>query len=192
MEGESWKVKLLTLRSSGTGLQRAFACFQPTPYLHVSHMKVTIDLTGFLAIWDAVLSTVAIVWDVYKWRTIGPNLQMRLMIGMESYNIPEYEGMTLIVAVVTNRGDRPTTITHLGLAYYDVWWKAMLRKKASANAFITIPSTTQRVPFELKPGVEWSGMIKQNKELEAWAWDGWLYVIVYHSHNRNQIGRAHV
>ena len=59
-----------------------------------------------------------------------------LLLGMASYNIPEYEGMTLVVAVVTNRGDRPTTITHLGLAHYDAWWKAMLRKKASACAFI--------------------------------------------------------
>jgi hypothetical protein len=147
-------------------------------------MQVTIDVTGFLAIWGAVLSTIAIVWDVYKWKTSGPNLHMRLMTGMEPYNIPEYEGMTLIVAVVTNRGDRPTTITHLGLAHYDAWWKAMLRKRASASAFIAIPSTTQRVPFELKPGVEWSGMIEQNEELETWAREGWLYVTVYHSHDR--------
>ena len=151
---------------------------------YVSHMQVTIDLTGFLAIWGAVLSTVAIVWDVYKWRTTGPNLQMRLMTDMEPYNVPEYEGMTLVVAVVTNRGDRPTTITHLGLAHYNAWWKAMLRKKATTSAFIPTPSTTQRVPFELKPGVEWSGMIEQNKELEAMAREGWLYVTVYHSHER--------
>ncbi|MDP1637244.1 MAG: hypothetical protein Q8K74_00265 [Candidatus Nitrotoga sp.] len=147
-------------------------------------MQVTIDLTGFLAIWGAVMSTVAIVWDIYKWRTTGPNLQMRLMTGMETYNIPEYEGMTLIVAVVTNRGDRPTTINILGLAYYNAWWKAILRKKASASAFIATPSTTQRVPFELKSGIEWSGMIEQSKELETWAREGYLYVTVYHSHDK--------
>jgi hypothetical protein len=153
----------------------------------VSHMQVTIDLTGFLAIWGAVLSTIAIVWDVYKWRTSGPNLQMRVMTGMEAFNIPEYEGKTLIVAVVTNRGDRPTTITHLAVAYYDAWWKAMLRKRSAANGWIATPSTTQRVPFELKPGVEWSGMIDQTKELEVWAREGWLYATIYHSHDRKPI-----
>ncbi|UCV02774.1 hypothetical protein [Dechloromonas denitrificans] len=150
-------------------------------------MQITIDLTGFLAIWGAVLSTIAIGWDVYKWRTSGPQLSMRLMTGMEAYNFPEYEGKTLIVVVVTNRGDRPTTITHLALAYYDSWWKAMLRKKASASGWIATPSTTQRVPFELKPGVEWSGMIEQNAELETWAHDGWLYATLYHSHDKKPI-----
>ena len=150
-------------------------------------MQVTIDLTGFLAIWGATLSTVAILWDIYKWKTTGPNIKMRLMTGMQSYNIPEYQDMTLVVAVATNRGDRPTTITHLGLAYYDSWWKAMLCKRASAYAFIAIPSSTQPVPFELKPGVEWSGMIEQNSKLEEWARNGWLYVTISHSHDRKPI-----
>lgn len=145
-------------------------------------MQVTIDLTGFLAVWGAVLSTIAIGWDVYKWRTTGPRLRMRLAVGMESYNIPEYEGKTLVVVNVTNRGDRPSTITHLGLAQYDAGWKAFLRKKASFSAWVAIPSTAQRVPFELKPGVEWTGMIDQNSELETLARNGWLYATIYHSH----------
>lgn len=147
-------------------------------------MQVTIDITGFLALWGAVLATIAIGWDVYKWKTSGPKLAMRLMTGMEAYNFPEYEGKTLVVVVVTNRGDRPTTITHLALSYYDSWWKAVLRKKATANAWVGIPSTTHPVPFEIKPGVEWTGIIEQSADLELWSKNGWLYATLYHSHDK--------
>ncbi len=150
-------------------------------------MQVTIDLTGFLAIWGAVLSTIAIAWDVYKWRKSGPNLCMRVMADMKSYNLPQYEGKTLVVAVVTNRGDRPTTITHLGLAFYDTWWKAILRKKASASGWVAIPNPAQPVPFELKPGAEWTGIVEQNTELEDQVRNGWAYVTIYHSHAKRPI-----
>jgi hypothetical protein len=150
-------------------------------------MHVTIDLTGALAIWGAVLSTIAIAWDVYKWRSAGPNLWMRVMVDMEPYNLPQYQGKTLVIVVVANRGDRPTTITHLGLAYYSSWWKAMLRKKATAAGYVAIPNPAQRVPFELKAGSEWSGMIEQNTQLEEWARDGWLYATVYHSHAKRPL-----
>jgi hypothetical protein len=147
-------------------------------------MKITLDLTGILAIWGAVLSTIAIFWDIYKWRTSGPSLHMRVSTGMVAYNMPVYEGRTLIMVSVTNRGDRPTTITHLNMAYYDTWWKAILCMKPSQNYWVANPNTFQQVPFELKPGIEWKGMIEQNSEIEIWAQEGYLYATLNHSHNK--------
>lgn len=145
-------------------------------------MQVTIDLTGFLAIWGAVLSTLAIAWDVYKWRTSGPQISMRLSTNMQSISVPEYEGKTLISATVTNRGDRPTTITHFAIAYYDSWWKSFIKKRRTKAAIVATPSLAQRLPFELKAGAEWIGLGEQNQDISRWAKEGWLYVEIYHSH----------
>ena len=100
---------------------------------------------------------------------------------MESVNIPLYEGKPLILANVTNYGDRPTTITNVGYLYFK--GRRFLRKKqADKAAVVPNPSLAQPLPFELKPGVVWSGIIIQAPQIVEWATTGILDMVVYHSH----------
>jgi hypothetical protein len=120
-------------------------------------------------------------WDIYKYRSAGPKLRFTAQTGMETVNAPFYEGKTLIVANVTNYGDRPTTITTVAFEYFK--GSRRWRKKKPVKAAVTLtPSVTQPLPFELKPGVVWTGLIIQNPEIEEWATTGILDMLVYHSH----------
>jgi hypothetical protein len=117
----------------------------------------TIDWTLTIAVYAAIVSTVAILWDIWKWKRAGPNLDIGVSTGMVGINMPEYEGKTLMMVNATNRGDRPTTITHLTLHRYASWWN-YVRRRAAFNAIVTTPSTTQPVPFVLAPGAVWTGL----------------------------------
>ncbi len=139
------------------------------------------DSTKLVAWWGAILSTVVFLWDIYKHRTAGPRLRFTVQTGMETLNMPMYEGKTVILANVTNLGDRPTTITNLGYLYYEK--RKFFRKKKPDKAFVVpSPSSAQQLPFELKPGVLWSGIAIQDSQIEKWATTGILDMILYHSH----------
>jgi hypothetical protein len=144
------------------------------------------DTTTIVAWWGAVLSSVVFLWDIYKWWTAGPKIRFSVQSGMESINMPEYDGKTLILAKVTNYGDRPTTITNLGFLYFGSIW-SKLRKKSDKAFIIPNPSTVQRLPFELKQGSIWSGVAIQDSQVEALAMKGRLYCVLYHSHDEKPI-----
>jgi hypothetical protein len=46
----------------------------------------------------------------------------------------------------------------------------------------TLDQFAQPLPFELKPGVVWSGIIIQAPQIVEWATTGILDMVVYHSH----------
>jgi hypothetical protein len=148
---------------------------------------VTIDRTLTIAIYAACVSTAAVLWDAYKWKTSGPKIAATLAINMKVIGGPSrYGDKTLMSMTVTNRGDRPTTITHLAMHRYASWW-SMMRRRASDNWIVTDPSESQRLPFELKPGAVWIGMAEQTPDVEGMARAGLLYVAVLHSHSERSI-----
>lgn len=137
--------------------------------------------TTIVAWWGAVLSTIVFLWDIYKFRSAGPKLRFTAQTGMESVNMPLYQGKTLILANVTNYGDRPTTITNVGYLYFK-GRKHFRKKIPDKAAVVPSPSITQPLPFELKPGIVWTGLIIQDPQIEEWAATGILDMMVYHSH----------
>jgi hypothetical protein len=68
-------------------------------------------VTAIIATYGAVLSTVAIVKQFISERVI---LKITVNRDMEIHGDPRYNGMTLIVMKVVNKGSRPVTITHTG------------------------------------------------------------------------------
>lgn len=144
--------------------------------------------TAFVAWWGATLSTIVFLWDIYKYRRAGPKLRFSVHTGLESVNMPQYQGKRLILANVTNYGDRPTTITNLGYVYFTKR-RFLGNKIPDKAAIIPIPSTTQPLPFELRPGTLWTGIAIQDHEIEQWATNGLLYLMLYHSHNDKPLQR---
>jgi hypothetical protein len=101
--------------------------------------------------------------------------------------MPQYEGKTLILAKVTNYGDRTTTITNLGFLYFAKRWNAVRRAKPDHVSVVVIPSTAERLPYELKAGGIWTGFAIQEPEIEERARTGFLYMALYHSHRKQPI-----
>ena len=148
---------------------------------------LTIDWTLTIAVYAAVVATMAILWDAYKWKHAGPKLLLRLNTGIQSINMPEHEGKTLMMVTATNRGDRPTTITHFSIHHYDSWW-SYVRRQAVYNAVVnTWGLSVQPTPYVLAPGAVWTGLADQTKDVERMAKKGRLYVSVTHSHSKDAI-----
>jgi hypothetical protein len=141
--------------------------------------------TTFVAWWGAILSSAAIGWDIYKYRTAGPKLRLDVSTGMEA-NMPAYKGKTLVMGNVTNYGDRPTTLTHFAFQGYDRKWRFWKARRADQSALVQTPNMVQSLPFELKPGAVWTGIALQEK-LETWGTKGIIYLYIHHSHKKKPL-----
>jgi hypothetical protein len=142
--------------------------------------------TEIVAWWGAVLSTTAILWDIYKWRTAGPKIRITVQTNMIGISMPEHQDKTLLIIDAINRGDRSTTISSVFFLWYASAW-ARIRKKASKTFFIPIPSPAQPLPFELKPGSVWKGILIQDQRLEQAARSGQLFCLVCLSHRNRPL-----
>ncbi|MBI3370533.1 MAG: hypothetical protein HY017_02085 [Betaproteobacteria bacterium] len=144
--------------------------------------------TEIVAWWGAILATIVLFWDVYKWRAAGPKLRVSVQSGMESINMLQYDGKTLILVNVSNYGDRPTTFTNLGYLYFTNLWNR-IRRRPDKAAIIPNPSDVHPLPHELKQGSLWSGIAIQDDQVTKWAKEGRLYCVLYHSHSERPIYR---
>lgn len=145
-------------------------------------------MTGveFLAWWGAIVSTLVLVWDIYKWKTTGAKLNISSSVNMESYNIPEYEGKYLVAANISNVGDRATTITTVALVFY----KSKLHKilgKSNKVFVLPIPSIAQPLPFVINPGAIWTAIGEQDNEVREMATEGILTWQVFHSQSKKPV-----
>jgi len=137
----------------------------------------------FLAWWGAIVSTIVLAWDIYKWKTAGAKLRISSSSNMESYNIPELEGKDLITTNVANLGDRPTTITTVALVFYKSKFHKIFNK--SNKVFILpMPNTAQPLPFVLNPGGIWTGIGEQTKDIKRMASKGVLEWQVFHAQSK--------
>jgi hypothetical protein len=137
----------------------------------------------FLAWWGAIVSTLVLGWDIYKWKTTGAKLTITASANMESYNIPEYEGKTLVTANVSNVGDRPTTITTVALVLYKSKFHKFFNK--SSKVFVLpLPSSAQPLPFVINPGEIWTGIGEQDEDIQAMSAEGVLVWQIFHSQSR--------
>jgi hypothetical protein len=100
-------------------------------------MKVPAIITTILAVYGAVLSTIAIVRQV-----LSDRVKVKLTVGknMEMVGDPLYHGMTLTILTVTNVGRRPVTIKTFGA----------IRLQPNTN-FVAIDSRPQ-LPCEITEG----------------------------------------
>jgi hypothetical protein len=146
--------------------------------------------TVAIAVYAAVVATAVAIWDVAKWKMQGPCLEVEVQSGMRRYGGEAPDKREFIVLRVTNRGDRPTTITNMGyLLYRDDFLARWSRSSTTFAAIVPNPSEAQPLPFVAAPGVQWVGMGEQDAELTQMASSGCLMCAVYHSHTNKPIMR---
>lgn len=118
--------------------------------------------TEIAAWWGAIIASVVLLWDIYKWKKQGPKLVMRLSPNMQVGGDPSREGKTWVSVTVSNIGDRPTTIKGVGMEYYTSWIKRILNRAETAAIFPN-PNDGFPLPRVLNPGDEWCGLIPQKR-----------------------------
>jgi hypothetical protein len=90
---------------------------------------------------------------------------------------------TYVSVTAVNLGDRATTITNLGFLYYNSWFKAKIRRNKPDKAFIiSMPSQAQVIPYRFDAGAQWIGLADQDEQVVEMIRDGYLFVVLYHSH----------
>jgi hypothetical protein len=76
-------------------------------------MIKSFTLTTFWAIWGAVVSTIAITWNVWRDLTDRGKLDIMCYMGLLVGGVIPDEGLKLIYRV-TNVGRKPVVLTHIG------------------------------------------------------------------------------
>ncbi len=108
-------------------------CFERT----IRAMKRSEIVTALVAVYGAVLSTIAIVKQLVSDRV---KVKLTVSRNMEMVGDPRYDGMTLTILKVTNVGRRPVTITTFGA----------IRLYPNTN-FVAVDSRPQ-LPHEITEG----------------------------------------
>ena len=116
---------------------------------------------------------------------------------MKAFNIPEYEGKTLLIAEVVNHWGQTHDDNASGLRLLSQHVESAAQR-ADQNMAILLPNTRQPIPFELRPGSSWSGfaiqdhqtMEKHSKTLGEMAREGYLFCGIYHSHSTRLLRRG--
>jgi len=135
--------------------------------------------------WGAIVASIVVLWDVFKWRASQVNLRVSAQPNMRTvtHSGKLDDDLNIFVEAVNN-GDKSTTITHLVVKHYsNIFYR--LRGKTSMQGLVALPGGTQPLPFELGPGKRWAGLIDQ-KEVEAKAGiNGYFYCGIIHTASKN-------
>lgn len=147
------------------------------------------ELTKIAAWWGAVIATLLLGWDIYKWKRSGPIINVSVSSNMKPVgnSLSRIQDKTFIYVEVVNKGDRKTTITHLVVFHYSSFFKKLINKKNMQG--IVVSALNKPLPYVLEPGELWQGGILQNKELEEMIKNGYLYCGIFHSSGNKPILR---
>jgi hypothetical protein len=137
--------------------------------------------TVIIAAYAAIVATGALGLEIRRWFESGPRLSITVMPQGTMVGLPGEEGSSYLVAIVVNRGNAPTTITHYALFAYGTWL-SRLRSKPTWASIVIAGETFSPLPNLLQPGEVWTGMARHNREIENLIDSGNLYVVIYASH----------
>jgi hypothetical protein len=141
-----------------------------------------------VAAWLGAAGTVSgVLWEVFKWRTAGPKLDVHIATGMVKMPLPG-TATKYVVARVSNNGTALTTITNMSFAVYNSRRDRWRLRSSDGIAFIVAsPSSTQPLPFKLEAGAEWAGMAIQDKRVEELMATGDLWCEIHHSWSKRPV-----
>ena len=127
----------------------------------------------------------------FGWFESGPRLRLSVMADAEIY--PRYDGTPRLVLSVTNRGDTPTTLTHMVFYQYRSVFHRWINKRLS-QGFVARPAVTagmSNLPFELGVNKIWHGALNYDSDLSEARKKRRLYIGVFASHsNRVFVSRV--
>lgn len=144
-----------------------------------------------IAAYAAIVATGALALEIRRWFESGPQLSLRIMAHAQMVGLGVHDKQSLVVAIVTNRGTVPTTITHMGFIDHGSWFD-VVRRRPSLQAIIPQPGVAggPGLPFVLQPGTQWTGAGRYTQELVDRARKGRLRVQISSSHRATPLSRT--
>jgi hypothetical protein len=140
------------------------------------------DSSTTVVAWIGAVSGVsALLWDVYKWATVGPRLTVSVSTGMVKLNnLGRNAGQEFMAIRVRNTGTTATTLTTLSFVTYESWWRRR-RLKWTQGGVVIEPFTKRPLPHKLDVGEEWGCTVVQEGRISELLSTGNMWCDVYHS-----------
>jgi hypothetical protein len=145
-------------------------------------INIASTISEVAAWWGAILATIVLFWDIYKWRTSGPLISLSCSANSQIVGGHQNEKKIFIVVKARNTGGSSTTITNLTLKYYKTFAHALFRIPDEQSVVIN-PGLPYPLPHTLVAGSIWDGMINQTKKIEEQAVHGYLYCELHYSNS---------
>lgn len=138
--------------------------------------------TEGIAIYAAILSSLLACWNVYSFFRSGARLKVRLSANMISTGDTGPTPQKYLLAVISNVGRQPTTITHITMEYFPTLLSRVRHRPE--HQYFALPAFVQ-LPFVLAAGGITQGGLRQTEQLEKLSQRGRLYVLVTDAVHRN-------
>ena len=127
---------------------------------------------------SASTGSLALLWDMIKWRLSKPKIKIYLRKGDEvnSEEVDPAYSMSSVQVVASNEGERPVNVTHLYLVHYDNWIMKLINRE-DWRGYIPNPAPMP-FPTRLEVGDYWVGYVNEEDKLKQLSTKGMLFVKV--------------
>lgn len=131
-------------------------------------VKVMDTWETWLALYAALVATGVLIIQIRQWIENRPRVFLKISPDMVlSNNILGPDKIILVTA--TNRGSETTTVKNIFVIWYENWLGKLFQRKGEGGVIINteIPNSKAGVlPYVLKSGSEWTGMIDQTQMID--------------------------
>jgi|WetSurMetagenome_2_1015567.scaffolds.fasta_scaffold60446_2 hypothetical protein len=138
------------------------------------------EITPYIAVYGAVISTIALAWNIYRQITSGPKLIGSIVPVSSEFIAPLMGVDACFDLVVSNRGHAETVITNIVILCYksrlDRW-----RGKYVKQATILSSPPKYDLPYKIGLGHEFRCRLSLDAELKGWMQKYRAFVCVWHS-----------
>ncbi|MGQ4273412.1 hypothetical protein [Terrihabitans sp. B22-R8] len=137
---------------------------------------------AWVATYAAIVATAALLLELRRWIESGPRISISVAPNMTllgTHGDPDQEGLLIVTAM--NRGDTPTTVTHMAIMSFRTPWHRW-RQKTSAAYLVVHPhldGQAPNIPGDLKPGGMWVGISRPRADVTGDVQDGWHWAGIH-------------
>ncbi len=137
--------------------------------------------TIYVAWYAAAVSTIVLLWDIYKWMKSGPKLNIKAKPDMTRVLYTGNKEKSIFIEV-TNTGSASTTLTHLVIYRYKNRLDAFFGRNLITQGVVMDSSFGPNLPYELNAGGRWTGGISQEDLIKKTGNEGVLICGVNYTH----------
>lgn len=119
--------------------------------------------TEIAAWFGAIVALLVLIWDILKEARNGARLGLSAVTNMQIFDGQRLGQEHYVSVSVVNKGNLPTTVTHLMLIGYDNLFQRIRQKGSFNGAVIHQAPGAVQLPHVLKPGEIWQGLISQSE-----------------------------
>jgi hypothetical protein len=127
----------------------------------LSTADIIATVAAGIAFYAAMVATGVAFLQFRQWMVSGPRLSISIIANAKLLGVFDEEDEREYVAVtVVNRGDAPTTITHLAVVEKSRFFDRLFRIKRQTYLIPRpqLPGADPVIPHVLEPGRQWTGM----------------------------------